>query len=219
MDNAIYDKLIKKRWYQQDFLVSGTFQAPVTGVYFLTGCGAGGGGTFNTTGNIYGGSAGAGCVMYPVFLIAGQTITVTIGAGGTGSANATSNGGGDTSFGSILTLPGAGSTTGGLATLSATTEIDRDSRPVGNLLSGATGGYTTSGSTKSGNSSFLAGISSTNIGGGAGGLFGKGGDSTTTGTGGSAVANSGAGGGATKTVTTGIGGNGGSGRLIVQWQG
>ena len=216
IDNAIYDKLIKKKWYQQEFLASGTFVALIDGIYFITGCGAGSGGVYSPAGNVAGGSGGAGCFKYPVYLYKGESVVITIGAGGIGSSTGTRNSGGTTSFGSYIILPGglagtAAASQGGLAgTNQAVTGYD--SRPVGFLFCGASSATVSVGQD---NSSFPPGSLVT---GGAGGFFGAGGNGSASANGGDAPANSGAGGGST-SASTFSGGNGGSGRLIVQWQG
>lgn len=219
IDNAIYDKIVKKKWYQQEFLVSGTFVAPVDGVYFITGCGGGAGGGYTSSSSVSGGG-GAGCFKYPVYLSAGTSVTVTIGAGGRGSATNTKNAGGNTAFGSYVVLNGAaGGTSTSLGGLVPAVEVtsDKSARQMGFFFCGASGGFNTSTLGSPGNSTFERGLSVVTVGGGAGGFFGVGGDSSTTGNGGNAPDNSGAGGGST-TASTFSGGNGGSGRLIVQWQ-
>lgn len=104
---------------KQLFASSGTFTVP-TGVtkVWLTGC-AGGGGSGNrydgSDGYVhigYPGGGGEGKMAYQVTVTSGEVITVTVGAGGAGGAAvvADRNGskGGNTSFGSYLTLNGGG---------------------------------------------------------------------------------------------------------------
>lgn len=98
----------------QEFLTTGTFTVPsnVTCVeVFMVGGGGGGGSTF-VLATCSGGGGGGGTVVSgrTLLVTAGASYTVTIGAGGAGStANGTAGSdGGDSSFGSLLTVPGGG---------------------------------------------------------------------------------------------------------------
>lgn len=69
--------------FVQTFLSSGTFTAPKDGYYRFTGIGGGGSGAASSAagGAATGGSA-AGLVQKRVYMTAGQTATITVGAGG-----------------------------------------------------------------------------------------------------------------------------------------
>lgn len=117
----------------QSFTSSGTFTAPVTGTYYVSGCaagsgGGGGGGTIGGSGfSGGGGGAGGGAGQWirksAYSLTAGQTVTVTIGAAGsggsagqgTGTTGGSSGAGGNTVLagGITLTLQGGGASGGG----------------------------------------------------------------------------------------------------------
>lgn len=115
------------------FTSNGSFTAPVTGTYYLSGCGAGGGGgsslgtnsaSFVTGGS--GGGAGKPAIRVPVTLTAGQVVPITLGTAGTGATAAANNAtaGTATQFGtsgSILNLAGgsAGSLGAGGTALAA----------------------------------------------------------------------------------------------------
>lgn len=110
----------------QRFTASGTFVVPagVTTVY-VSGCaggGGGGGGAGSSSpanpGGGGGGGAGRSTIKEPISVTQGQSIAVSIGAGGNGGAGSTANGsngaaGGATSFGTLLTLAGGGAGGGG----------------------------------------------------------------------------------------------------------
>ena len=105
---------------RQIFVANGTFTAPHTGKFFVRVIGAGGGGGSAATGssphgNFTGGAGGGGGVAEGfVYLTKGQTVTVTVGAGGVGaSASVASTAGGSSSFGAYM------SATGGTQGLSA----------------------------------------------------------------------------------------------------
>lgn len=217
MDAIVFDAVSKKNFQIQKFTTGGTFTAKVTGVHFINGCGGGASGGAASASNALGGGAGAGCKMFPVFLTKGQSVTVTIGAGGVWVSGTSGANGGYTSFGSYLILPG-GAYYGGLnsASSSATTDATiGDARPIGFLIAGANSGQVESGRSNGRNSTYLGGTGATNssyyLTGGGGGFYGAGGNGNNAGIGQSAAANSGAGGGA---GTTG-GGTGGSGYLEV----
>jgi hypothetical protein len=97
----------------QVFTASGTFVVPsrVHTVY-VTMCGGGGGGG---RGSGYYGGGGAQCwIKQPVNVTPGDSITVTVGAGGTGKTSSNGNGtaGGVSSFGSLLSASGGASASG-----------------------------------------------------------------------------------------------------------
>ncbi|NMC35026.1 MAG: hypothetical protein GYA36_21605, partial [Veillonellaceae bacterium] len=97
----------------QKFEASGTFVVPPK-VYtvYVTMCGGGGGGG---RGSGYYGGGGAQCwIKQPVSVTPGDSITVTVGAGGTGKTSSDGNGtaGGASSFGSLLSASGGASASG-----------------------------------------------------------------------------------------------------------
>ncbi len=97
----------------QVFTASGVFVVPPR-VYtvYVTMCGGGGGGG---RGNGYYGGGGAQCwIKQPVSVTPGDSITVTVGAGGTGKTSSDGNGtaGGTSSFGSLLSASGGASASG-----------------------------------------------------------------------------------------------------------
>lgn len=217
MDAVLYDLINKKNYQIEKFTTSGTFTAKKTGVHFINGCGGGAGAGSSTSGSCYGGGAGAGCQFLPVFLTKGETVSITIGAGGAALAGAYGGDGGYTSFGSHISLPGGVAYIGGLnKSASSGHEVTVGSaRHIGFFISGANAGIISSGLVKGQHSTFVGGEGASNssyyLSGGGGGFFGPGGNANNAGFGLSAAANSGAGGGA---GTTG-GGNGGSGYLEV----
>lgn len=103
------------------FTANGSFTVPagITTVY-LTGCAAGGGGGGGAgysssagAGGGGGGGAGESAIKVPVAVTPGQTIAVGIGDGGIGGSSGSNGGnagsglaGGDTTFGTLLTLAG-----------------------------------------------------------------------------------------------------------------
>jgi hypothetical protein len=97
----------------QVFTASGTFVVPPK-VYtvYVTMCGGGGGGG---RGVGYYGGGGAQCwIKQPVNVTPGDSIPVTVGAGGTGKTSSDGNGtaGGASSFGSLLSASGGASASG-----------------------------------------------------------------------------------------------------------
>jgi hypothetical protein len=97
----------------QVFTASGVFVVPPR-VYtvYLTMCGGGGGGG---RGSGYYGGGGAQCwIKQPVSVTPGDSITVTVGAGGTGKTSSDGNGtaGGVSSFGVLLSASGGASVSG-----------------------------------------------------------------------------------------------------------
>lgn len=93
--------------HREVFTESGSFTAPTTGLYRITCVGGGGGGS---TGSASAGGGGGGFATVTVLLQAGETVPLTVGAGGNGQLpppNAMSpSPGGETSFGTYLTAPG-----------------------------------------------------------------------------------------------------------------
>lgn len=221
LEKVIYRELVKKGWKIKPFLINGTFIAPISGVYYISGCGGGAGAGYWAS-NSYSGGAGAACEMVPVYLNKGDSVTVTIGAGGVGTTAGQTTAGGTTSFGNYIILPGGQASTGswskgGLKNpYGSTTSESSPSQPLGGgMIAGASGGG--AGAQLPGNGKFSAGSSSGTWWGGAGGWYGVGGNHSTTGKGGNAAANTGAGGGVT-SASGFAGGDGGSGRLDLMWQ-
>src|SRR3954469_22605891 len=88
--------LCVKGWSQtQTFTTSGTYTVPagVTSITVEVWGGGGAGGGYQTFKNTFaGGGSGGGYVRTVMSVTAGQTYTVTVGAGGTGSNGAGTNG-------------------------------------------------------------------------------------------------------------------------------
>lgn len=133
---------------KQLFTSSGTFTVPtgITTVWVQLKGGGGGGGGANTSNTStalgtggYGGEGQVACLT-PITVTSGQTIIVTIGAGGVGgSVNSIGGTGGATSFGTYLSAVGGGG--GGLGTYTliqvAGSQGSTTTTPVGAL--GTTG--------------------------------------------------------------------------------
>ena len=174
-DHAVYNLLKNKGWKNQSFLISGTFTAPISGVYYISGTGGGGGG--NSAGG--GGAGGAACDMAQVFLSKGDIVTVTIAAGG-----AINGAGGTTSFGTYISLPGGSSgppnsanaiSSGGLRSFFSSAfsgAASSDAITMGSFISGASVFVTSSGVYLYGNSRYIKAA------GHAAGYFGTSGDNT-----------------------------------------
>lgn len=204
-DYAVYNLLKNKGWKKQSFLISGTFTAPVSGLYFINGCGGGAGGGVWASGP-YSGGGGSGCFMVPVFLSKGDSVSVVIGAGGAGATGTTLAPGGTTSFGSYIKLEGGkGGSSGNQGGKTFSIASDNSQYLGGGIFTGANGGR---GTVLPGNGRFNAG-SSSSVYCGAGGHFGESVLNA------NAPNNSGAGG---SSVTSGTGYNGGSGYLEIMWQ-
>jgi hypothetical protein len=193
---------------RQVFTATGTFTVP-PGIFVVKarawGGGGGGGGAANSGAAGCGG--GAGAYREGAFAVTpGQTIAVTIGAGGAGGTSAGGNGGngGTTSFGALLTAGGGaggfGSTsglpapggTGGTGSGGSFGFSGQDGTPGSSPGGSFTGGV--------GGGSFMFGVTTQNIGGGSGqsGFY-------------PGQAGCGAGGGAV------VGGSGAAGLLEVEW--
>ena len=199
----------------QLFTSSGTFTVPagITKVYLtMIGGGCAGGATGGHGGG--GGSSAPALINYPYAVIAGNSYTVTIGAGGVGAAYSNGTDGGSTTFDTLTIAGGKGGVGGGAggASVSAT---------AANGVTG--GGYNFQSSMAGG---VGAATNNGNGGGGGGSLFGIGGNGATFSGGGTAgsdgAANTGVGGGGASgdsgSGSTGQkGGNGGSGFVLVQY--
>lgn len=99
----------------EEFLSNGTFTAPKAGAYQVFAVGGGGGsGGLKTTSSAWriasGGGGGGDVVRKIVNLTLGQSVSVTIGAGGTAGTTAPTAGGhgASTTFGSLVTALGGG---------------------------------------------------------------------------------------------------------------
>lgn len=217
----------------QEFLSNGTFDVPsgVTKVH-LVGCGGGGGGviiSLTPTGAVTYGGFGAQLGHTTVSVTPGDSISVTIGAGGAGGPTNAGGGadGGNTTFGSLATFIGASGgfqdATGlGVITLNNafdSTIVNVYQKSKGNLPWRRREGSPIEEVIPDSTSNFAAPIPSNSTDyadmrrGGTGG-FGLGGAGSHSSSASSAAANSGGGGGST---FIGPAGNGGSGRLIVYW--
>jgi|ERR1051326_1588807 hypothetical protein len=195
---------------KQFFTSSGTFTIPsgVTSLeVYVTGAGgAGGGATTTTNASGTGGGGGGTAIKWLSSLTPGNTLTVTIGTGGTGVANAVGNGGTSTTLASgtqtITTLTGGGgaggANTGNIAGGLGGGATNGDINLIGGqpdalrlTNSGSVGGFSYWGA--GGNGGFNgAGSAASNCGGGGGG----------------------AGGGAGGTVA---GGSGANGCVLIKW--
>ena len=204
------------------FTASGSFTVPdwVTKIYVTAV--AGGGGSAGAAASSYrsgGGGGGGGCVEYPLTVIPGQILSITIGDGGVaGIVGGTGGTGQSTSVGSLLTLTGGsggiyGSSStayGGVGGVGPFGVGGNGSGP--NLLAG-------SGTAGGGGGGGGAGSSFNNIGGGSGGGVGSGGASTLA----FAYCNGNAGvfgGGASASYSGGAvqnGAAGGNGMAVIEW--
>lgn len=204
---VILNKINKVNSVQvQTFSSSGSFNVPIgktTLQVNVSGGGGGGGAGAISAGAGGGGGGGAGIV--PLFtnlnVISGETLTITIGVGGTGGSgisgspgtgNSGATGGNTTISGSssglLLTIPGAGGGTGGTAGSGGGTGGG------GGLGSPYGGIYTTGGN---GGTNVISAVS------GSANIY-----QATAGTGGTATAHGAGGGGG---AGFGVGGNGGNG--------
>lgn len=239
------------QWNTQTFTVDDTFIVPanvnVVYAYGSGGGGGGGGGGGRATGSGGGGGAGGGGALpnlIPLTVTPGETITITIGAGGAhgsgGSAGGGNGGdgvaGGDSVFdGNVGTIsfPGGAGGQGGRGSVAGNAggvagSITWWNNPAGN---GGTTSVAGSAGTRSAFSSGGSGGATTNGGGGGGGggaslgapaNGGAGGNGP--GAGGNAGANTAAGGGGggargNSGGSAAIGGDGGSGQITLYWLG
>lgn len=204
----------------QTFTSSGTY-TPTTGATKGIACGTGGGGAGGgapATGASQasiggGGSAGAfGCI----YISSGLTSqTVTIGAGGVGASGANGGAGGQTSFGSLMVLPGGpgGGTAGPTAGPSVGFGTGQSAAPSGSgtFLYQSKGAYSTA--------AIIASATSFASGTGANSNFGAGGPnvagSTGTGTAASGYGAGGSGAGALASQSAQTGGAGTAGLITV----
>ncbi|WP_342557583.1 glycine-rich domain-containing protein [Lysinibacillus sp. FSL P4-0201] len=116
IENKDAGKVMRSKVFETPGTFTWTIPEGVTEV-FLTGCGGGGSGAHGPDGaSGYYGPCGGGAryvEYYPVQVTPGQTVTVTVGAGGPavthgGTTGANGNAGGTTSFGTYVSLSGGG---------------------------------------------------------------------------------------------------------------
>jgi hypothetical protein len=195
----------------QQFTGNGTFTIP-TGITKVTvtvvaGGGAGGGATATNNGG--GGGAGGSAIKWLSGLTPGNTLSVTVGAGGTGvSASAGNNGNvssvasGTQTITTITTNGGGGGAGNGVASLGGFGGV---AGTGGDINNGGGGGCTAFG----GSATAVGAI-------GAGSIFGGGGNNTNAGAGAAATAPGGGGGGA-GAAGNAAGGAGAAGVVIFEW--
>jgi hypothetical protein len=194
---------------KQIFTTSGTFTIP-TGVkavkVTVLGGGGAGGGSSSGSNNGGGGAAGGCGIKWLSGLTPGNTLTVTVGSGGTGVSNATGNSGGSSSVASgtqtittITTNGGTGGFGGGVTSAGA---FETAAGTGGDInMGGSGGGFSTTAGPY----------------GGAGGnsMFGVGGGNSNGA--GRAAIGFGAGGSGSNSSLTGAGGAGAPGIVIFEW--
>ena len=203
----------------------------VTSVEYLVVAGGGGGGNgYDNAGG--GGGAGGMLLTGTINVTPGQSYTITVGDGGIGGANARANNAGtdgeNSVFGSITALGGGkgqGSRTGGVA---GSAQVSNTTAPTGGAGSGGGnggkggGGAGGSGSSNSGTTGGAGGsgvsssISGTSVTYGAGGAGANAGTQNSGVNGTSNRGNGGRAGGAAASNST-VGGNGGSGIVIIKY--
>lgn len=220
IDVAVYGLVNRKGWKHQAFTSSGTFTAPVDGVYFLNGVAGGASGRVGAdSADRAGGGSGESVSMMPVYLSAGTAVSITIAAGGTGDGG----NGGNTIIGSYLTLYGGGVSGAPNLNYYGGGTINADNLSYGSLPSnyfnhistdkkkGANASTATSLQASQGN--FPNGVKAgTYMWGGAGSKYAAGGAGNASGAGGSGSLGSGGGSGTTAA------GPGGDGYLEIMWQ-
>lgn len=188
--------------------VSGTWTVPagITRVYVQAWGGGGGGGpgTLAAIAGAGGGAGGYGAILTSV--TPGNSITVTVGAGGTaGPLLGVGGAGGTTSFGVLLSATGG---SGGAAGATGPTAGGTSTAAI-NISGG-----------KGNGGGALAVIAAGGMGGSAGGGGGPGGGGSSSGGsagGAGSVPGGGGGGGGNTAVLAAAGGVGGSGRVVIWW--
>lgn len=91
----------------QEFTASGTFTVPAgVQLVYVSGCAAGGGGSYDGTNAPGNGGAGQSVVRKPMTVIPGAALPVVIGAGG--NAGASGGTGGNTTFNGLTLFGGTG---------------------------------------------------------------------------------------------------------------
>lgn len=194
----------------QVFDSSGTFNVPASGVtkVYVQIWGGGGGGGSGAVGTIAGGGGAAGGYGAAFATVTpGQSITVTIGAGGTAGPSSAGGNGGTTTFSSSIPISATGGAGGA---------ISGQSPALGGTSSATiniTGG---SGDTGTGLAVIAKGGAGGTTGGGGGAGGGGSSSAATNGSAGSRPGGGGGGGGNTLVLASG-GGSGAAGRIIVWW--
>jgi hypothetical protein len=126
--------------WQRQILISGTFTAPFEGNYMVVAIGGGGGGgRANSLRSATGGTAGS-VAFKKVKLTLGQTLTISVGAGGVGSSGVDTGAGLAGTAGGATTVTGTGislSSPGGPGGVITTATTGTLTAPVG---TNATGG-------------------------------------------------------------------------------
>ncbi len=216
-------------WKMQVFDANGTFTVPdaIAGnVVYVTGSGGGASGAAGVGISVSMLGAASGCYIerQPVTVSAGDSIAVTIGAGG---APVSYSGG---AFGSVEGSDGSDSLFGPLLIAGASKTRLNDGTQAGGWIGGSPS-QQAQGSIRYKSGLKAPQVSGANAYGAAAGAFGDGADGVTanlaTATGNAAPANSGAGGGSCAVYNndpvyggpyTATSGAGGSGKVIVEWQ-
>lgn len=195
-------------YQRQIFTSSGTFIIPpgVTQVKVTVVGGGGAGGGSDATHVGSGGGSGGVAIKWLTGLTPGNTLTVTVGAGGAAVSAGAGNNGGSSSISSGTQAIGTITAGGGLGGNTGTTYA------FGGFPSGVPTGGDVNSSGNAGNHS----AGTTWSGSGAAGPFGGGGAGGGNNPGNSA-AGPGAGGGGSSMGSNGPGGNGGSGIVIFEW--
>lgn len=212
---------------------SQTWTAPANlagNTVWITGCAAGGSGAQNgylSGSDAYGGFGGCFVEKYPVQVTPSTGYAVVIGAGGAGVTSGNGQSGGDTTFGSLLTIKGGDGgesiSTSSVLSMQRLSQkrgvrpaiIDFSASPylpiqIAEIVNGNVCGDYAGATDGDGEAS-----------GGAAGYFGGGGNSaasSSTINATAATANSGAGGGCGYGASPSTSGAGGSGRLIIEWE-
>jgi hypothetical protein len=220
--NSTQIRSVFSNFVQEDFTANGTFSVPydVTKVYVSMVGGGGAGFGDNPSGGFPAGG-GSGSVAYQCALdvTAGNDMAVVVGAGGAGSTSGTGADGQSSSFGVISATGGkaAEGSTGGNGGAWNIEALWRRNGRIGGSDNG-------NGQNQIGfyGADFTGGAGATASGGGAAGLFGNGADGVGAlrQDGNDADNNTGAGGsGAGESATGNLyrGGNGGSGRVIIEY--
>lgn len=209
---------------RQLLAASGNFTAPVTGWYrvkVIGGGGAGGGapqfGANGTSNGVAAGGGGSGYIVEDfVYLTAGQTVPVTIGAGGVAAILQNGGNGGATSFQSIVAQGGMGGFAGGRTPSTGTGNgfyggLGGAGGVAGQNGEGGGAGYGVGGA--GGSTGILSGQYNAQRGTDGVGVSGTGGN------GGYGLGSGGGGGGSTSTAGGNAGGNGAQGGIIIEYQG
>lgn len=195
---------------KQIFVANGTFTIPAgviaTKVTVIGGGGAGGGASASNTGA--GGGSGGIAIKWLSALTPGNTLAVTIGAGGTGVSNASGNNGSASSIASGTQTISTVTANGGIGGQASTSP-----GPGGGALISTGGDINGAGAPAQfvTVASGFGGAGGATMFGGAGGFVG----STSAGAG--AVANTGSGGGGAGVGATNAGGAGAAGIVIFEW--